>query len=231
MRARLALTLAPILTGLLLTGSAPAAARQPGPARFFPDPSSVFAADIAFNRLAAEKGLWAAYRATAAEDAVLLVPRAERAKSWLKGRKDDPALAMTWQAYRAFVSCDGRMAATTGTWRRRDGAQGEFVTLWRRDRKGDWKWAFDSRLPGAVDAEPPEALEGRVARCKGGRAGMPPMAGPPPAGRQAGAALPDDGSLTLSYDVREDGSSEVRLSVWNGADYDVAIDRRGTAAP
>lgn len=237
MRARLALTLAPILTGLLLAGTAPAAARQPGPARFFPDPSSVFSADIAFNRLAAEKGLWAAYRATAAEDAVLLVPKAESAKSWLKGRKDDPALAMSWQAYRAFVSCDGRMAATTGTWRRRDGAQGEFVTLWRRDRKGDWKWAFDSRLPGEALPEPPEALEGRVARCKGAPAGAPPLAGPgrdgpppgpPPSGKDA--AIPDDGSLMLSYAVQEDGSREVRLSVWNGAGYDVAVDQRGMAA-
>ena len=225
-----------LLVAALLAGIAPASARQPGPARFFPDPSSVFAADIAFNRLAAEKGLWAAYRATAAEDAVLLVPRAEPAKIWLKGRRDDPALGMSWQAYRAFVSCDGRMAATTGTWRRADGMQGEFVTLWRRDRKGDWKWAFDSRTPATALPEPPEALEGRVARCKGAQAAKPPMAepvrdGPPPSGKKAEAVLPDDGSLTLGYDVRDDGSRDVRLSVWNGAGYDVVIDNRGTASP
>jgi len=222
--------LASLLAVALLAGIAPAAARQPAQARFFPDPSSVFAADIAFNRLAAEKGLWAAYRTVAAEDAVLLTPQPQSARIWLKGRKDDPALAMTWQAYRAFVSCDGRMAATTGTWRRRDGTGGEFVTLWRRDRKGDWKWAFDSRAPGPVLAEAPEALEGRVARCKGGRPVGGREGAPPPRGRQAAAPLPDDGSLTLDYDVKEDGSRDVRLSVWNGSGYDVVVDSRAGAS-
>ena len=46
---------------LLARGAAALVAARP-PMRYQPDPSSVIAAEIAFNRLAQEEGQWTAFR-------------------------------------------------------------------------------------------------------------------------------------------------------------------------
>ena len=70
------------------------------------NPSALIAAEIAFARLAREKGQWTAFRETAADDAEMFTPRRVVAKDWLKGRKD-PAQAVQWETHRAYASCDG----------------------------------------------------------------------------------------------------------------------------
>ncbi|MPT49155.1 MAG: hypothetical protein E2598_12185 [Sphingobium sp.] len=207
-----------------------AQARSKGPARFFPDPSSIFAADIAFSRMAREQGQWTAFRKTAADDAVIAVQRPELAANWLKG-KQDPPQAVKWQAHRAYVSCDGRLGATTGAWQGPDGAQGYFTTVWRRDKKGEWKWVFDhwDRLMTPRDSV--EALEGHVANCKNlpGRRGPGADIMPSPDDRKSSKdhkaeAPPLDESLRWSYDIGTDGSRHVRISLWNGSGYDMVIE-------
>ena len=69
------------------------------------NPSAIIAADIAFNRLAQEKGQWTAFRETAAKQATMFVPEAVDAQTWLKGRAD-PAEWVKWQSHKAFMSCD-----------------------------------------------------------------------------------------------------------------------------
>ena len=86
------------------------------PAGFEPriaNPSAIISAEIAFARLAQEKGQWTAFRETAAKDAVMFDPEPNLAQAWLKGRADPPA-AVKWQAHKAFMSCDGKTGATTG---------------------------------------------------------------------------------------------------------------------
>ncbi|MGN6692381.1 MAG: hypothetical protein ACTHJU_15705, partial [Sphingopyxis sp.] len=60
------------------------------------NPSGFIAAEIAFARLAQDKGQWTAFRETAAPDAVMFVPQRVRAQDWLKSKKD-PAEAVKWQ--------------------------------------------------------------------------------------------------------------------------------------
>src|SRR3546814_5917844 len=60
------------------------------------NPSAFIAAELAFARLAQDKGQWTAFRETAAADAVMFMPQRVLARDWLKGRAD-PAQAVTWQ--------------------------------------------------------------------------------------------------------------------------------------
>ncbi|MGE4430558.1 MAG: hypothetical protein AB7E05_07425 [Sphingobium sp.] len=207
--------------GCLADGSlSAAAARKPGPTRFFPDPSEILAKEIAFNRLAREKGQWVALREMVAGDAVMFVPEKVAAPLWLKGRKDAPP-PVRRDAWKAYVSCDGRLAAATGSWQGAGDEQGYFTTIWRRSRKGEWQWVLDhaDRLDAPRDYG--EALEGRVASCRGLKRDAPPADG----GKRDAPPPPDD-SLRWSYDVAPDGSREVRVSLWNGTAYDNVIDDR-----
>ncbi len=104
--------------------------------------TSVIDAERAFAKLAQDKGQWTAFRATAAKDAVMFVPRRVNAHTWLKSRKD-PQRSVRWQPTKAWMSCDGTLAVTTGNWQR-EASVGYFTTVWRRQKNGGWKWVLDS---------------------------------------------------------------------------------------
>ena len=214
------------LTLLALVGARP-------PMRYQPDPSSVFAAELAFNRLAQQKGQWTAFRETAADEAVMFVPQRVLAKQWLKGRADPPA-PVSWAPSAIYVSCDGNLAASTGGWKRPDGSVGYFTTIWQRDRKGAWKWIMDHGDTLANAREAPEFLIGKVATCKRGRAGDSPRPAAPPPGRKAAKEeippVPRDESLRWNAEAAADGSRRVTVRMWNGTDYETVIDDK-VAAP
>jgi len=211
---------------LLAAGLLALVAARP-PMRYQPDPSSVFAAEIAFNRLAQQKGQWTAFRQTAADDAVMFAPQRVMARQWLKGRADPPQPVM-WNPSVIHVSCDGNLAASTGNWKRPDGTVGYFTTIWRRDKNGVWKWILDHGDTLSSARETPEFLTGKVATCKRREReeGTLPAAGKP--GDRP--VQPADESLLWSADVAADGSRRITVRVWNGAAYDVVIDDR-VAAP
>ncbi len=215
MRARLAL--------LTLAATALIAAKPP--LRFQPDPSSVIAAEIAFNRLAKEKGQWTAFRETAADDAVMFVPQKVVARDWLKGRADPPA-PVSWTPSVVYVSCDGNLAASTGNWTRPDGSVGYFTTIWRRDKKGAWKWIVDHGDKLASPRAAPDFMSGKVATCKRGNRPEGPLPAPSNGKRGKGdrPAPPPDESLFWTADVSPDGGRTVTVSIWNGTGYDRVID-------
>ena len=200
MKARVAL----ILGMMALTAARP-------PMRYQPDPSSVYAAEIAFNRLAQERGQWTAFRATAAENAIMFVPQRVLARQWLKGRADPPA-SVSWSPSAIYVSCDGNVAASTGNWKRPDGSVGYFTTIWRRDGKGAWKWIMDHGDRLATAREAPEFLMGKVASCKRRSADAGPE------------TVPKDESLDWNADVAADGSRHVTVRIWTGSDYETVIE-------
>ncbi len=201
---------------LLALGAAALVAARP-PMRYQPDPSSVIAAEIAFNRLAQEEGQWTAFRETAADDAVMFVPDQVLAKDWLKKQADPPA-SVSWSPSIVYVSCDGRLAASTGNWKRPDGSVGYFTTLWRRDKKGRWQWILDHGDTLASPRPAPEFLSGKVATCK--RDARP---GGPPRPDQA-EGPPRDESLIWSAQVAPDKSRRVTVRMWTGDAYETVID-------
>lgn len=195
------------------------------PMRYQPDPSSVFAAEIAFNRLAQTKGQWTAFRDMAAEDAVMFVPQRVPARQWLKGRADPPQ-PVRWAPSAITVSCDGNLAVSTGNWQRPDGTVGYFTTIWRRDKHGAWQWILDHGDKLAQARPEPEFLTGKVAACK--RRDRGAASAPAPEGKPA--TQPADESLVWQADVATDGSRRITVRAWNGSSYDVVVDDR-VAAP
>lgn len=177
------------------------------------NPSAVVKAELAFARLAQEKGQWTAFRETADKDAVMFVPEAVNAQAWLRKRADPPH-AVAWQPYRVFVSCDGGYAASTGPWTQPDGRSGTFTTIWRRQKDGSFKWLLDFGSDTAVPPQDDPIIEGKIADCPArgtGPGARPLMDGgdrgkrsrpdkqepvriaiPPP---PSGAGQSDDGSL------------------------------------
>lgn len=183
------------------------------------DPSTVIAAELAFNRLAQEEGQWAAFRKTADKDAIMFVPQAVNAQGWLRSRPE-PEARLLWWPSRVFISCDGSYAASTGSWERSDGTVGYFTTIWRRQKKGAYLWLIDQGDGTAsLRSRPEDDLEAHVADCAPRGPDRSPqtktadpirIAMPPPA---KGEGQSTDGSLVWRWDVRADGSRTVTVSM------------------
>jgi hypothetical protein len=232
-----------ILTILALTSLASCAPQAQRP-RVIPqsaNPSAVIAAEIAFNRLAQEKGQWTAFRETVARGATMFVPEPVEAQTWLKGRAD-PAKSVKWQPHKAFMSCDGKTGITTGAYQEPGGSTGYFTTVWQWQEKGprpanapagymgdgEWKWVLDHADGLKTPRAAPEIIETKVASCKG-QANAPLMA--PPEGAKMKMGLSRDQSLNYTWVVLPDNSRTLEVNLWNGTDFEtVLLDRVATPA-
>lgn len=202
-----------------------AAAAQPearrGPAHNdYADPSAVIAADLALGRIGQEKGQWQTLRKAAAPGAVLFAPRAVDAATWLK-RQAEPAAPTRWQARSVWMSCDGGYAVSRGAWTR-GRASGEYLAVWQRQKKGEWKWLVREEAPAADVGEAPEMISGQVAECSGlsrrrpsGETGSPEAAAvPDPAN-----AVSRDRSLKWNIAVGPDCSRTIAIEAWSGTAF------------
>lgn len=200
------------------SGGAAAGARNS-----FADPSAVVAAEVAFARLAQDKGQWTAFAATAAPDAVMFEPQMVYAHTWLKGRAN-PAAAVRWQPQSVWSSCDGTLMVSHGAWQGAK-ATGYFTTIWQRQRDGRYKWILDH---GDTVKEPmaaPEMISAQIADCPA-RSRRPPMAphGEAASGARKGnsrglpaldparrAGQSDDGSLRWAVSVDPTGARNLSI--------------------
>lgn len=191
------------------------------------NPSAIIAAEIAFNRLAQEKGQWTAFRETAAKEAIMFLPQPTLAQEWLKG-KANPPVSVKWQPHKAFMSCDGKTGVTTGAAQWPDGRNGYFTTVWQLMQRnpqdaGEWRWVLDHGDFIATGRGAPEFLETRVASCKG-RALAELVA--PPEGAKMKAGYSRDQSLSYTWVVQPDGMRTLEVKLWNGTSADtVLLDR------
>ena len=215
------------LTALMLV-TAPSAARD-RELRPLANPSAVVAAELAFARMARDKGQWTAFRETAAKDAEMFVPLRVRAQTWLKGRADPP-VAVTWQPHEVWSSCDGSYAVTRGAWQR-PGEVGYFTTVWQRQKNGGYKWVLDQGDSLREAAPVPEMISAEIADCA-----------PVTSGSAAASARIVDGTLdektgrsrdnTLEWTmtVQPDGARNFSVQMWQGGEMkDVIISE--VAAP
>jgi hypothetical protein len=195
-------------------------------------PSAIIAAEIAFNKLAQEKGQWTAFRETAAKDAVMFVPQPVLAQEWLKGRAD-PAASVKWQPHKTFMSCDGKTGVNTGAWQRPDGSVGYFTTVWQfipKNDRGDgiWKWVLDHGDALTAPREPKEMIETRVASCKGS---APAMLVAPAEGAKMKSGFSRDQSLNYIWVVQPDGARTLEVKLWNGTSSETVLFDRVAAQP
>ncbi len=143
---------------------------------------------------AATKGITEAFLAFAADDATILRPHPVHAKQWLTEHPFPPG-RLRWQPCLAIVSSGGDLAFTSGPseWRSlQDTAgppsYGEFVTAWRRQKDGTWKFAFDAGVSHDKEPECGESVE-RLA---------PLWTGSTPRTAENGALMQADSAVFLS---------------------------------
>jgi ketosteroid isomerase-like protein len=177
-------------------------------------------AERAFASAAQRDGQWTAFRRYAADDALMFTPQPVNAQQFLKPLKDPPHSVEWWPA-RSVTSCDGRMAVNTGPWRRADGSNGYFTTVWMQQDDGSWKWIYDAGDDLTKPMPRPAEPEQIRASCDGD----PPSATAirSDEGSKAGAGRSPDGTLVYRWTVDRAGARSFTASAWNGADWDVPI--------
>lgn len=120
---------------LILAAAAAAASASP-------HAEAIAEAERAFARRAQSGGQWAAFRATAAPDAIMYVPTVKPLAEALKGATEPSVPVMWWPATIA-PSCDGTLGFSTGPWVRAASAGvGSYSTIWRKTATG-YRWVMD----------------------------------------------------------------------------------------
>jgi len=186
------------------------------------NPSAVIAAELAFARLARDKGQWTAFRETAADDAVMFVPQRVNAREWLRKRAD-PAESVRWQPHAVWMSCDGSLAVTRGAWQQADGRQGYFTTVWRPRKKGGYEWVMDQGDGLAEPLPAPEMISASVAACER----VPPVERVAAIGQQHGSASTDRSlQWAVSVDARCGRIVTVRINRGGSAGFEDVLNAR-----
>jgi len=123
---------------------------------------SLVDAEIAFARMASERGVRAAFLANFADDGVAFEPQPVRLREAWSARPapaDPLALHLEWMPAQAGVARSHDLGYTTGpftTWHVAEPAKrrhGVFFSVWRREGAGPWRVALDAGIvtPGLVD--------------------------------------------------------------------------------
>lgn len=114
-------------------------------------------ADRAFSALSVKAGVPTAFEHYMADDAVIYRDQHHP----FEGREqikqlfaDYPAATLTWEPYKAELAASGDLGYTLGKWTfaKTDGAgeesqsHGYYVSIWRKQAGGEWKYVFDTGI-------------------------------------------------------------------------------------
>lgn len=190
------------------------------------EPSAVIAAELAFARMARDKGTWTAFRETSTGDALWPSPGWVNVQESLKGQAD-PAQAIVWEPDRVWVSCDGSYALSTGPATYPSGRTSRFATIWQRQNDGTYRWVLDQGFDLEAAYDKPDMIAALVAECPEGR-----RAQREPARRglawQSGQS--DDGTLAWDTRLAADCTRELVVKARRGAEM-LEVFRRTSAKP
>lgn len=109
--------------------------------------------EFAFAKMSAEQGVRPSFMAFIDDDGILFRPRAVKGKQWMT-ENPVPASAkrplLSWYPTVADVARAGDLGYTTGPWEYKSDihdakpvAWGNFLTVWKRQPDGSWKFAID----------------------------------------------------------------------------------------
>jgi ketosteroid isomerase-like protein len=117
---------------------------------------SLVATEQAFSQAAADNDTREAFVQFIAEDGILFRPRAVNGKRWMQDHPVPPTQTsekralLAWQPIFADVAEAGDLGYTTGPWEFKDDIKdvrpsgyGDFVTLWKKQADGSWKFVVD----------------------------------------------------------------------------------------
>ncbi len=130
--------------------SLPTLAQSAPPAPSSSPAASLEAAERAFARTAAEKGIREAFLGVLAEEAVVFRPGPVAARRWYEERPPQPGL-LAWAPQRVEVSLAGDLGYTFGPWEYRKDpksatpdACGRYLSIWKREGGGPWRLLLDA---------------------------------------------------------------------------------------
>ncbi|RVU07701.1 hypothetical protein EOE18_01035 [Novosphingobium umbonatum] len=138
-----------------------------GMATMFALPSDIIAQELAFARLARDKGEAKAFKEYALEQAALL-----RDGEAMPLPKRDNGLPLQGETQNVWMSCDGSSAATFGRWTK-GAKQGWYSAIWQRQKKGAYRLVLQSATTTPTALPKPEWLEAKVAECPARREALP----------------------------------------------------------
>jgi ketosteroid isomerase-like protein len=125
---------------------------------------SMVDAELAFARMSAEQGVRPSFMAFIADDGILFRPRAVKGKQWLTEHPvpvSDKRPLLSWYPTVADISRYGDMGYTSGPWEYKADshdskpvAWGNFLTVWKKQPNGSWKFAIDLGISNPQPAEP-----------------------------------------------------------------------------
>ena len=126
----------------------------------------------AFAKLSEDEGTRQAFVAFIADDGILFRPRAVKGKQWFAEHplpQSDKRPLLSWYPAVAGIARAGDLGYTTGPWEfkadthdTKSVAWGHFLTVWKRQPDGSWKFAIDLGIsnpqPAQAQAEAPWEL-------------------------------------------------------------------------
>ena len=127
--------------------------------------NSLVEAERGFAKASVAHGTKDAFIANLADDATLFRPYAVAGKKWMMEQPARPGL-LTWEPIFADVSRAGDLGYTTGPWEfRKNGpddkvaAQGNYVTIWKKQSDGAWRAVLDTGISNPPPAAKPAGLQ------------------------------------------------------------------------
>jgi len=118
----------------------------------------------AFSKMAAEKNARDAFMAFIADDGLLFRPGAVNGKKWMLEHPVPPSdkkPLLAWQPSLAGMSSSGDLGFTTGPWEFKNDVKdekpagyGHFVTVWKKQPDGSWKFVVDLGISHPVSGGP-----------------------------------------------------------------------------
>ena len=117
----------------------------------------------AFARMAEEQGVRPSFMAFLAEDGILFRPTAVKGKQWMTENPlpaSDKRPLLSWRPTFADIAGAGDMGYTTGPWEFKTDikdakpvAFGNFLTVWKKQGDGSWKFAIDLGISNPQPAQ------------------------------------------------------------------------------
>ena len=118
----------------------------------------------AFSKASYDRGTRESFMQFIADDGILFRPKAVQGKQWMIDNPlppSDKRSLLAWQPVFAAVSTAGDMGYTTGPWEfkadindSKPSGYGEFITVWRKQPDGTWKFAVDLGISHPQSAGP-----------------------------------------------------------------------------
>ena len=120
----------------------------------------------AFSQMAKDKNIRDAFMAFIADDGLLFRPGAVNGKKWMLEHPVPPSdkkPLLAWQPNFAGMAQAGDLGFTTGPWEFKDDIEdktpsgyGHFVTLWKKQADGSWKFVVDLGITHPQSGGPQE---------------------------------------------------------------------------